>query len=153
MAAAALPDNRGVFPRAALWIGGVLIALTLGGVGLYRALAPAKSSDATPVLMQRALHFNDQPDGGVAIVDAASGRTLDTVHGEQGFLRGTLRALVRERRQRGVAADAPLQLIARVDGRLQLADAATGAHIDLDAFGPTNAAVFARWLPLQGAQP
>jgi putative photosynthetic complex assembly protein len=68
------------------------------------------------------------------------------VHGEQGFLRGALRSLVRERRRRGGDASAPFTLIGRADGRLTLADATTGQRIDLESFGPTNAAVFARWL-------
>jgi putative photosynthetic complex assembly protein len=146
MAATALPD-RDVFPRPALWAGAAVLALTLAGVGLYR-LSPAATARAVeaPAVAQRALIFRDLPDGGVAIVDAATGRTLDTAHGEQGFLRGTLRALARERRQHGATADAPLQLIARADGRLTLADASTGARIDLESFGPTNAAVFAQWL-------
>jgi putative photosynthetic complex assembly protein len=152
MAATAQPD-RDVFPRHALWAGAAVLALTLAGVGLYR-LSPAAAARAldAPAVAQRALIFRDLPDGGVAIVDAASGRTLDTAHGEQGFLRGTLRAMARERRLQGAGADAPLQLIARADGRLTLADASTGARIDLESFGSTNAAVFAQWLP-QGDKP
>jgi hypothetical protein len=59
---------------------------------------------------------------------------------------------VRERKLRGLASDAPLQLISRADGRLTLSDPATGSRIDLESFGSTNAAVFARWLP-QGERP
>jgi hypothetical protein len=33
-----------------------------------------------------------------------------------------------------------------------LLDPATGSRLDLESFGPTNAAVFARWLP-QGDKP
>ncbi len=147
------PPRDDVFPRFALWLGAGTIALTLIGVGVYR-LSPsahAAAGYAQPV-SQRALHFKDLPDGGVAIIDATSGKTLDSAHGEQGFLRGTLRAMARERKQRGLGSEAPLQLIARADGRLTLADETTGARIDLESFGPTNAAVFARWLP-QGARP
>ena len=43
---------------------------------------------------------------------------------------------------------APFELIARADGRLTLIDTATEARIDLESFGPTNAAVFARLLTL-----
>jgi putative photosynthetic complex assembly protein len=147
MSATTLPPGRDVFPRAALWIGAIVLGLTLGGVALHR-LSPAAGARAedAQAIAQRALIFRDLPDGGVVIVDAATGRTLDTAHGEQGFLRGTLRAMARERRLQGAATDAPLQLIARADGRLTLADASTGARIDLESFGPTNAAVFAQWL-------
>ena len=149
MHAAATPT---IFPRIALVLAGAVIALTLGGVGFARwSGVDGKQQDAQATV-QRALHFQDRPQGGIAIVDAASGATLDTVYGEQGFLRGTLRAVLRERKLRGLISDAPLQLIGRADGRLTLADPATGSRIDLESFGSTNAAVFARWLP-QGAKP
>ncbi len=135
-----------VFPRIALVVASVVIALTLGGVGIARWSGfDGKQKDAQATA-QRALHFQDRPQGGIAIVDAASGATLETVYGEQGFLRGTLRAVVRERKLRGIVSESPLQLIARADGRLTLSDPATGSRIDLESFGSTNAAVFARWL-------
>ena len=84
----------------------------------------------------------------IAVIDAASGRLLERVQGEQGFLRGSLRALARERRMREVGALPPFELAARADGRLTLTDPATGARLDLESFGPTNAAVFARLLTL-----
>jgi putative photosynthetic complex assembly protein len=136
-----------LIPRRALWIGAAALAATLVGAGAFRRWGKDAPSADAPALAQRTLQFTDLPDGGIAIIDAATGRTLDTAHGEQGFLRGTLRALVRERRQRGLTAQGALLLSARADGRLVLADPATGAHIDLQSFGPTNAAVFARWLP------
>jgi putative photosynthetic complex assembly protein len=137
-----------VIPRAALWGAGAVLVLTLAGAGLVRWTTRGDAPPAyTATVAQRALHFNDRADGGIAIVDAASGATIDSAHGEQGFLRGTLRSLSRERKRRGIGSGEPLQLIARADGRLTLHDGATGQHIDLESFGPTNAAVFARWLP------
>jgi putative photosynthetic complex assembly protein len=146
MQASATP--AAVFPRIALVVAGVVIALTLGGVGIARWSGFDGRQQDAQATAERALHFKDQADGGIAIVDARSGATIDTVQGEQGFLRGTLRAVVRERKLRGLAVDAPLQLIARADGRLTLSDPVTGSRIDLESFGPTNAAVFARWLTL-----
>jgi putative photosynthetic complex assembly protein len=141
-----------VFPRIALVVAGVVIALTLGGVGVARWSGfDGKQQDAAATA-ERSLRFQDQPRGGIALVDAASGTTLETVYGEQGFLRGTLRAVLRERKLRGIVSESPLQLIARADGRLTLIDPATGSRLDLESFGSTNAAVFARWLP-QGAKP
>jgi putative photosynthetic complex assembly protein len=149
-----------LIPRRALWVGAAALAATLLGAGAYHRWGKsAPPAAVAPMLTQRTLLFTDLPDGGIRIADVASGRTLDTVHGEQGFLRGTLRALVRERRQRGLTEQGALLLAVRADGRLVLADPATGAHIDLQSFGPTNAAVFARWLPeapsrgSQGARP
>lgn len=137
-----------VLPRRAVVVGLGALAATVAGVAWLRASGFDAGEPDAPVLRERRLHFRDLPDGGVAIVDARSGGRLETVHGEQGFLRGTLRGMARERRRRDVPEDAPLRLIGRTDGRLTLLDDLTGRRIDLESFGPTNAAVFARWLDM-----
>jgi putative photosynthetic complex assembly protein len=58
-------------------------------------------------------------------------------------LRSTLRALARERHRENIGPQAPFVLVGRTDGRLTLLDPSTGQRIDLEAFGPSNAAVFA----------
>ncbi len=137
-----------LIPRRAVLGGFAALGLTLAGVAAVRwSGAPVREPDARTVA-RRELRFADRPDGGIAVVDAASGALLDVVHGEQGFLRGTLRGLARERRRRGLTGADPLQLIARADGRLTLADASTGERIELESFGPSNVAVYARWLEL-----
>ena len=83
------------------------------------------------------------------MIDAGSGQVLESVQGEQGFLRGILRGLARERRQHSVGSAPPYVLSLRDDGRLLISDPSTGQRIDLASFGPDNAAVFARWLPSQ----
>ena len=71
--------------------------------------------------------------------------------GGDGFVRGVLRGVARERRGRGLGSDLPVRLIARRDGTLALEDPATGRRIELNAFGATNAAAFARFLPVAPA--
>ena len=73
--------------------------------------------------------------------------------GEQGFLRGVLRSLMRERRRSGLDLRAPLALLARPDGRLTLSDPSTGQRIDLESFGPSNLAVFAPWVAAPAVDP
>jgi putative photosynthetic complex assembly protein len=139
---------REVIPRRAVLGAFAALALTFAGVAAVRLSgAPIREPEARTVA-RRELRFADRPDGGIAVIDAVSGTTLDLVHGEQGFLRGTLRGLVRERKRRGLTSAEPLQLIARADGRLTLADASTGERIELESFGPSNVAVYARWLEL-----
>jgi putative photosynthetic complex assembly protein len=135
------------FPRlpllllAAAVIGTVLAvtAVRLSGLQIREPDAPTVSS--------RSLRFQDGPQGSVQAVDAESGETLQQFEGEQGFLRGALRALARERRIRELKTDLPFTLEARADGRLTLTDTATGARLDLESFGPANTAVFAGLVP------
>jgi len=66
--------------------------------------------------------------------------------GEGGFVRSTLRSLVRERRRQGVGDGPPFEVSIPGPGQVLLADPATGRRVPLEAFGPTNAAAFARFI-------
>lgn len=135
-------------PRLPMLALAALVLVTLIGVAAVRWSGMSVHTPDAPPVAARLLRFEDGPEGSVAVIDATSGRLLERVQGEQGFLRGSLRALARERRMRDVGAQPPFELAARADGRLTLTDTATGARLDLESFGPTNAAVFARLLTL-----
>jgi putative photosynthetic complex assembly protein len=135
-------------PRAA----GVLLLAVVLIVATWRFLGLGPDQQAADALAVRELRFDDGPAGSVQVRDANTGALLETVHGEAGFLRGTLRALVRERQRRGIGAGPAFLLVARADGGLTLRDPATGERIDLDAFGPAQVAVYSRWLPAPPAR-
>jgi putative photosynthetic complex assembly protein len=140
---AVAPDT---FPRWVLLCVGGILAFTLIAVGMVRITGNGPDQLAAAVLAERFLRFDDAPDGGVTVTDANTGQLVTVLRGEQGFLRGSLRALTRERFSRGIGAQPPFQLIARTDNRLTLFDPSTGQRIDLESFGPANAGIFARLL-------
>lgn len=134
-------------PPLRRWLNpGVLIFLLMTSaitVVFFARTAPRTDTVATTEAVQsRSLRFIDQPDGAVAAIDNDSGQLVQRFEGEQGFLRGTLRAMVRERRLRGVGAGLPFELILHHDGRLTLRDPSTGTRIALESFGATNTRVF-----------
>jgi putative photosynthetic complex assembly protein len=133
-------------PRGALVGIGILLAVSLVAVSAVRLSGIDVRTPDAEAVATRDLRFEDTVEGGVAVIDARTGRRVETFSGEQGFLRGALRALARERKARGLGPEIPFQLVGRSDGRLTLIDNATGARIDLESFGPTNAGVFARLL-------
>jgi putative photosynthetic complex assembly protein len=133
--------NQGL-SRPMAWIGVVLLAV-LVAVGLARWSGLDPRTPDADVQWQRALQFNDLPDGDITVLDAKNQQPVARFSGEQGFLRSTLRALARERHREKIGADAPFLLIGRTDGRLTLLDPTTQQRIDLESFGPSNAAVFA----------
>ena len=144
--AAVAPDS---FPRWILYFAAGIMAFSLISVGLIRITGNGPDQLAAAPTVQRSLIFEDQKDGGVRVADGVSGQTLTVLQGEQGFVRGALRALSRERYSRGIGSSEPFDLIARVDGRVTLMDPSTGQRVDLESFGPTNTAEFARFLAMQ----
>jgi len=119
---------------------------TLIAVAAVRLSGASITEPDEAAVAVRELRFEDRPDGSVVVIDATSKSVIQTVTGENGFFRGALRGLARERRRNGLGSEQPFQLIGRADGRLTLFDPATGQRIDLESFGPTNAAVFARFM-------
>lgn len=95
------------------------------------------------VITSRDLRFADLSDGGIAISDGIDGSFIGKVEpGEGGFLRGTLRGLVRERRLEQIGSQTPFRISLRSNNSLILEDPATGRWIDLRAFGTTNTGAF-----------
>jgi len=149
------------FPRWFLWGAGSLIAFSLISVGLVRMTgngpdqlrAAAARGEGPAPSAERALRFQDRPDGGISVIDVATNRELAVIQGEQGFVRGSLRALTRERKARELGPEQPFELIAQADGRLTLHDPATGKRVELESFGPSNSANFSRLLTLQTEGP
>lgn len=135
-----------VFPRLPLLGIFALLGLTvaLAAVGsATRAGAPAPTGAE---LAHRDLLFEDRNDGAVVARAAEDRREVAVFEGENGFLRGTLRGFARIRHLEQLGPETPFHLARWSDGRLTLDDPATGRHVELLAFGPTNAGVFAQLL-------
>lgn len=99
------------------------------------------------VVASRTLFFNDGTDGTVHVLEAATGRTIETIQpGEGGFVRGTLRGFARERRKFGLPPHADFTLTSWANGRLTLMDPETGRLVELSAFGTDNKKTFRRFL-------
>lgn len=135
-----------VMPRRVLLTIGIVLLGTLIAVAAVRLSGTNISAPDEAAVAVRELRFEDRPDGSVVVIDATTKSVIHIMTGENGFFRGALRGLARERRRNGLGSEQPFQLIGRADGRLTLVDPATGQRIDLESFGPTNAAVFARFM-------
>jgi putative photosynthetic complex assembly protein len=148
------PFGNRPFPRAALIGAAVLITLTIGMAALgHLADVGTTRMPAAAVVQQRQVQFEDQPDGGIAVYDTQVHQRIALLApGTNGFLRGVLRGLVRERRRADISGQAPFILTRWADGRLSLGDPATERQINLEVFGPTNVGVFARLLTAPAAR-
>ena len=103
-----------------------------------------------PPQLQRSLIFEDQKDGGVRVADGVSGQTLTVLYKANKVLCAAHCAHWRANAfPEALVLTQPFDLIARVDGRVTLMDPSTGQRVDLESFGPTNTAEFARFLAMQ----
>jgi len=137
------------FPRPLLYAIGAILAVTVISAAVIRTENIGETFvTSAAAIVRLPLRFEDRTDGGIDVIDARDGHVVHGVApGTNGFLRGALRGLARDRKRRGIGAEPPFVLTARVDGRLTLDDSATGRQIDLASFGPTNAATFRQFLP------
>jgi putative photosynthetic complex assembly protein len=141
--------NNGLPGRHALtgWIFVGFLSSVVLVVSLLRGQGMEIPQDQSPVSWQRTLRFEDRPNGDVAVMEGQTTVEITRFSGEQGFVRGILRTLSRERMRRGIGSGPSFELIGHTDGRLTLLDPATGQRINLESFGPTNMASFAMLQP------
>lgn len=151
-------DHEQTIPKhavasAAMLVLTALALTTLVKVGvLSREAVPAvvrSEAHVAPVIV-RQLTFSDRTDGAVVVRDVATGETVrvlvDGVPGN-GFVRGVMRGMARDRHIHGIGMAPPFTLTLWKNQSLSLEDKATGRSIELGSFGPDNRAAFAAMLP------
>lgn len=145
------------FPGRAIAAVGALLVVTVAGAAVVRAgrlAAPPAPASMPPVTAEAALRFADRADGAVTVTDARTGAVVSTLAPDSnGFVRGVLRGLARDRLSRGLDAGPPFRLGRDAGGRMWLQDTATGRIVDLQAFGSDNRAAFAAFLPAGSPHP
>ena len=87
------------------WIFVGFLCSVLLVVGFLRGQGMMTPQDDAAVSWQLTLRFEDRPNGDIAVLDANSQMEIARYQGEQGFVRGTLRTLSRERMRRGIGSD------------------------------------------------
>ncbi len=135
-------------PRPALIMAGLLVLVVFALVISARVFGVGASHEPTAaVLAERQLTFTDAKDGGIIVEDAKTHTVAAMLPpATNGFIRGALRALTRERALAGIGREQPFRLVRYVDGRLVLHDPATTQHITITSFGPTQIESFDRLL-------
>lgn len=141
-----IPENP-LLRRPALACGAAVVGMTL--LVLVSPWLPSGRPTGERVMVAtRDLHFADRADGAVVVTEAATNSPVMVLEpGQDGFVRGTMRGLARDRKGRDIGSEAPFRLTSWNDGYLTLEDRATGRTLELIGFGATNAHAFARFLP------
>lgn len=146
--------HQDAVPKPALYagIGIVCLALTSAIAGSMADIGAVRAPDVA-IVQERGLRFSaaaglDALAGEIAVIDAASGAEALVLADEgDGFIRGVLRALARDRMLSALpTTEADAQLVLWADGRLSIRDLATNTEIELSGFGADNRAAFQRLL-------
>ena len=139
------------FPRGALLATGAMLLVAVGGtaaVRLARIASPPAPMVAPAAVASADLRFADRPDGSILVTQAAGGATVASLApGTNGFVRGVMRGMARDRMSRGLGPATPFRVSRDAAGALWLQDLATRRLVDLEAFGGDNRAAFAAFLP------
>ena len=142
------PRQGDRFPLPPLLGAAALLLIALVSVAWFRISAdPGAPAPLHAAVASVHLKFEDRSDGAVLVYNARTGRVLDELPaGTNNFLRATMRGLVRGRNALAAADRSAFGLYRIADGQLLLVDPVTGRHVDLWAFGESNAEVFSRLL-------
>ncbi len=144
---------RGILIAVAAMLAFVLALTAAVSAGwLPQSANPAQSRAAQHIgaAQVRSLHFADRADGAVLVTDANSGAIVRVIgFGEGGFLRATMRRLVKSRRAKGIGAAPPFKLVLWENGAMSLDDPATGKSAEVFGFGANQNRIFSEML--QGA--
>lgn len=143
------PRPQPSLPRGALMLAVAAVVGTLILVAFTRFTDTGRPMEVGTPSVSRDFRFADRPDGGIGVfVPGAAEPAIIVAPASNGFIRGTLRGLNRERRREDLAAEIPFRISVWPDGRLTLEDLSNGRRVDLLAFGQTNADAFAQLLAL-----
>ena len=131
-------------PKGVIKAGAIIIALSLScaAIGRYTDIGTSHVLK-TPVSQSVDIAFSDAVDGSVVVTEKPGDKTIAVLApGTNGFIRGTMRGLARDRRVRNIGADVPFTLARHDNGHLTLSDPATGRMLELNGFGVTNVGAF-----------
>jgi putative photosynthetic complex assembly protein len=136
--------HRQTVPRSVLVAAAIMMLVSIGlAAGARRMQLSGPPKNAAPPVESIEVRFADRADGSIAVLEARSGREVSLVPPRSnGFVRGVLRGMFRTRKLESIDRSERFELARHADGRLTLTDPQTGRRIDLNSFGPTNAAVF-----------
>lgn len=134
-----------IFNRLPMLAAALTLAAIVAVIGVARlsGVRPEVSLPQQEALAARQLKFEDGADGKVIVRDA---KTDDLIHtfasGEGTFVRAALRALVNDRKKKGIISADDFRLELHAGSQLFLVDEASGRTLSLNAFGPSNSGAF-----------
>lgn len=136
--------EREMIPRALLWamLGLALSALAITSFAVLTDRPPVGQPAPGTVVAERELILEGRSAQAVTVYDKDGNLLADMDHG--GFVTVIQNAIARARTVARVTGNPPIKIVQYDNGRLVAEDPATGASIELYAFGADNKAAVER---------
>ncbi len=138
--------DREMVPRFAVQLMFALMIVSLAIVS-YATLTDRPHvgvAAPSPVVREVALQLEGGREGNVTVRDDTGRIVARSGEDRQGFIGVVWRVMARVRLVHGVADTAPIRLVRRENGHLEIIDPSTGWSFPLIGYGPDNVAAFAR---------
>jgi putative photosynthetic complex assembly protein len=141
--------EREMIPRALLWamFGLALSALTITAFAVLTDRPPVGQPAPGKIVAEREIILEGRSAQAVTVYDAEGKLIADMDHG--GFITVIQNAIQRARTVARVQGNSPIHIVKYDNGRLVAEDPASGASIELYAFGNDNKAAVERLLDQQ----
>jgi putative photosynthetic complex assembly protein len=125
----------------------MVAALALTSFAVLTGRPPVGVAPPSPVAAEVTVRLLDEGEGVAAVVDREGNVIARSDENRAGFLGVMQRVVATERQRHGLGDEAPVRVLRREDGRIELIDDTTGWSADLMGNGRDNVAAFARLVP------
>ena len=134
-----------VLVRAMFGVMAGALALTSFAVLTDRPLEGVPAS--SPIVSEISVRLDGERNGDVSVIGPDGAVLARSDEDMNGFIGVIWRTVARERLRQGLPDEAPVRVLRRADGRIDVIDDATGLDVELIGYGRDNVAAFSKLVP------
>jgi putative photosynthetic complex assembly protein len=121
-------------------------ALALVSFAKLTGMEPTAQAALPKIVAERTVSFAGDRSTGILLLDEAGTEIAASSANKAGFIDVVWVAVMRERKVQHTDPTAPIRIVRREGGRVDVIDDTTGWNLELIGFGQDNVAAFARLL-------
>ena len=138
--------DRDMVPRFLVIAMFSLMAASLALVAFARltGMEPTATAALPEIVAERTVTFAGDRNTGIVLLDEAGAQIASSSENKAGFIDVVWVAVMRERKVQQTDPTAPIRIVRRTGGRVDVIDDTTGWQLELIGYGKDNIAAFAR---------
>ncbi|KIN75461.1 photosynthetic complex assembly protein PuhC [Sulfitobacter guttiformis] len=138
--------DRDMVPRFLVIAMFSLMAASLALVAFAKltGMPPTAIASLPEIVAERTVTFAGDRSSGIVLLDEAGTEIATSTEDKAGFIDVVWVAVMRERKVQQTDPNAPIRIVRRDGGRVDVIDDSTGWQLELIGYGKDNVAAFAR---------